>query len=197
MGIRQTLIGIGTAAILTVGMAASAQAVELLQNGGFESGDFSFWTQGGNTSYAGVAAGNPHSGTFAAFDGAIGDPFTLSQTFATVVGASYTVSGWFNSDGGVPGFFTAAVGTHNYTENPNTPGHPYQQFVFSFTGTGSDTLVITDRDDPGFNWFDDLSVSGPAPAVPEASTWAMMLLGFAGVGFMAYRRKAKPALRLA
>jgi hypothetical protein len=31
-------------------------------------------------------------------------------------------------------------------------------------------------------------------AVPEPSTWAMMLLGFAGVGFMAYRRKAKPAL---
>lgn len=26
-------------------------------------------------------------------------------------------------------------------------------------------------------------------AVPEPSTWAMMLLGFAGVGFMAYRRK--------
>jgi hypothetical protein len=30
--------------------------------------------------------------------------------------------------------------------------------------------------------------------VPEPSTWAMMLLGFIGVGFMAYRRKAKPAL---
>ncbi|MFC4921866.1 MULTISPECIES: PEPxxWA-CTERM sorting domain-containing protein [Bradyrhizobium] len=27
------------------------------------------------------------------------------------------------------------------------------------------------------------------PAVPEASTWAMMILGFAAVGFMAYRRK--------
>jgi hypothetical protein len=26
-------------------------------------------------------------------------------------------------------------------------------------------------------------------AVPEASTWAMMLLGFMGVGFLAYRRK--------
>ena len=26
-------------------------------------------------------------------------------------------------------------------------------------------------------------------AVPEASTWAMMILGFAGVGFMAYRRR--------
>jgi hypothetical protein len=36
-------------------------------------------------------------------------------------------------------------------------------------------------------------------AVPEASTWAMMLLGFAGVGFMAYRRRqnGNTALRLA
>ena len=31
-------------------------------------------------------------------------------------------------------------------------------------------------------------------AVPEPSTWAMILLGFAGLGFMAYRRKAEPAL---
>ena len=31
-------------------------------------------------------------------------------------------------------------------------------------------------------------------AVPEPSTWAMMILGFAGLGFMAYRRKSKPAL---
>ena len=33
-------------------------------------------------------------------------------------------------------------------------------------------------------------------AVPEPATWAMMLLGFCSVGFMAYRRKSKPALRL-
>jgi hypothetical protein len=26
-------------------------------------------------------------------------------------------------------------------------------------------------------------------AIPEPSTWAMLILGFAGVGFMAYRRK--------
>jgi hypothetical protein len=31
-------------------------------------------------------------------------------------------------------------------------------------------------------------------AVPETSTWAMMILGFAGVGVMAYRRKSRPAL---
>jgi len=34
-------------------------------------------------------------------------------------------------------------------------------------------------------------------AVPEPSTWAMMILGFAGIGFMAYRRKSKPALMAA
>jgi len=33
-------------------------------------------------------------------------------------------------------------------------------------------------------------------AVPELSTWAMMLLGFASLGFFAYRRKSKLALRL-
>jgi len=34
-------------------------------------------------------------------------------------------------------------------------------------------------------------------AVPEPSTWAMMLLGFGGIGFVAYRRKSKPALMAA
>jgi hypothetical protein len=34
-------------------------------------------------------------------------------------------------------------------------------------------------------------------AVPEPSTWAMMILGFTGIGFMAYRRKAKPLLMAA
>ncbi|MES2193629.1 MAG: hypothetical protein V4517_04375 [Pseudomonadota bacterium] len=35
-------------------------------------------------------------------------------------------------------------------------------------------------------------------AVPERSTWAMMILGFAGVGLMAYRRRnSQVAFRLA
>jgi hypothetical protein len=33
--------------------------------------------------------------------------------------------------------------------------------------------------------------------VPEPSTWAMMILGFMGVGFMAYRRKSQSHFRLA
>jgi hypothetical protein len=34
-------------------------------------------------------------------------------------------------------------------------------------------------------------------AVPEPATWGMMILGFLGVGFMAYRRKNTSAFRLA
>jgi hypothetical protein len=31
----------------------------------------------------------------------------------------------------------------------------------------------------------------PVNAIPEPSTWAMMILGFPGVGFTAYRRRNK------
>lgn len=41
---------------------------------------------------------------------------------------------------------------------------------------------------------DNLAFAG---AVPEPATWAMMFLGFVGVGAMAYRRRSKPAIRLA
>jgi len=40
-------------------------------------------------------------------------------------------------------------------------------------------------------------IRGFLQAVPEPSTWAMVILGFAGIGFMAYRRKNKPALMAA
>lgn len=35
-----------------------------------------------------------------------------------------------------------------------------------------------------------------AAAVPETATWAMMVVGFLGVGFLAYRRQAGSPLRL-
>jgi hypothetical protein len=42
-----------------------------------------------------------------------------------------------------------------------------------------------------------LTFQAAISGVPEPSTWAMMILGFFGVGFMAYRRKSKPALMAA
>jgi hypothetical protein len=38
-------------------------------------------------------------------------------------------------------------------------------------------------------WIGD---SAYTPPVPEPSTWAMLMIGFAGIGFMAYRRKICP-----
>jgi PEP-CTERM motif len=46
--------------------------------------------------------------------------------------------------------------------------------------------------DPTLSVPQGFSVSfsdGIGSAVPEPSTWAMMILGFLGVGFLAYRRK--------
>jgi PEP-CTERM motif len=52
------------------------------------------------------------------------------------------------------------------------------------------TLVA---DGPGGFGF-DLAIGG---AVPEPSTWAMMLLGFAGLGFLGWRGSRKTAARAA
>ena len=51
-------------------------------------------------------------------------------------------------------------------------------FIFSLTASG---------DPPGFGVTFGLAGT-PAHAVPEASTWTMMLLGFAGLGFACWRR---------
>jgi hypothetical protein len=39
-----------------------------------------------------------------------------------------------------------------------------------------------------------LDAVSPVAAIPEPSTWAMMILGFAGVGYMTYRRRKTAAL---
>jgi hypothetical protein len=65
-----------------------------------------------------------------------------------------------------------------------------------FNGAALDLYYVEGNGAPALL---DFNISGgnlTAP-VPEASTWAMMILGFFGVGFMAYRRKSEPALRLA
>jgi hypothetical protein len=39
----------------------------------------------------------------------------------------------------------------------------------------------------------DVTTGGGPPAVPEPSTWALMLVGFAGLGFAGWRRVAAQA----
>jgi hypothetical protein len=64
--------------------------------------------------------------------------------------------------------------------------------------TGIDQLTFTDgRTENVLLTNFDVTTGSGVSAVPEPSTWAMMILGFAGIGFAAYRRKSKPALMAA
>jgi hypothetical protein len=48
--------------------------------------------------------------------------------------------------------------------------------------------------DTGATFSGSIQEFGIFATTPEPSTWAMLLIGFAGIGFMTYRRKAKSAL---
>jgi hypothetical protein len=60
-------------------------------------------------------------------------------------------------------------------------GNPYASGVATYAGN-----VLNPSYDLTFRTYSDTAFTG---AVPEPSTWAMMILGFAGVGFLAYRRR--------
>src|SRR5207342_1372158 len=74
--------------------SAAVANANLVTNGGFETGDFTGWTNGGNTGFTGVDPGIQHSGTYGAFFGPIGSNGFLSQTLATTAGGVYTLSFW-------------------------------------------------------------------------------------------------------
>ena len=76
---------------------------------------------------------------------------------------------------------------------------PFGAVAVSGTGQYIDKVKVYTELPENFNSiklvdFGNYTVAG---AVPEPATWAMMLLGFAGVGFIAYRRKRSSSFRLA
>lgn len=82
----------------------------------------------------------------------------------------------------LPDSGTLSASNFSLSTNPND-GHTFDAAYFE-----ADILVPTDPTVGATN-------APIATAVPEPTTWAMMLLGFAGIGFMSYRRKSKFALR--
>jgi PEP-CTERM motif len=86
-----------------------------------------------------------------------------------------------------------------FTVNANEIDEVQMTLVLNIFGIASATGFIDPMVsfDLGFNHSGlTLEFNGitNATAAPEPSTWAMMILGFGGIGFMAYRRKSKPAL---
>ncbi|SIO46269.1 PEP-CTERM protein-sorting domain-containing protein [Bradyrhizobium erythrophlei] len=54
---------------------------------------------------------------------------------------------------------------------------------------------VVNNDRSYFN--DSTALTATITSVPEPATWAMMIFGFAGIGFMTYRRPRKTSLALA
>ena len=133
------------------------------------------------------------------------------QTLATVIGQTYRISFDLagNPDNG-PTIKTIGVtiggsGLKTFTFDSTGKSHSDMGWItesFYYTATGSSDLTFQSLTigPPGNETF---AAYGPAldnvsvTAVPEASTWAMLLLGFMGVGFMAYRSKSNASLRVA
>lgn len=120
-----------------------------------------------------------------------GFPWTL--WFAT--NSAGAITGWFFFANPVTtdanGLLSVAVGTQFY---PTIYG-PYKDSVQLGRNVEGEPYTDFGRSVIDGNWLvlDSTPIALVTPGAPEPSTWAMMLLGFAGIGFMAYRRKNKAA----
>ena len=142
------------------------QPQPLLQNGGFETGDFTGWTFTGdpansfvfNAAFNGV---NPHSGTYAASLGEPGALGFLSQTVTTIPGQSYQISLWLNSpDGQTPNEFQVTWDGNVIYDQTDLPMFDWTNLVFVVTASGPNTtLQLGFQDDPSFLALDDVSLT--------------------------------------
>jgi Pro-kumamolisin, activation domain len=195
--------GIYTASVtftnLTTGVAQSRQFIlqvgqPLVQNGGFETGDFSDWTLNGDgppfntvvTNYYVTVSRrhgtttntNPdtvifvHSGSYGA---ALGEPSAsayLSQTLPTVAGKSYLLSFWFTNPytGDTPNEFLVSWEGNTLFDQSDLPELDWtnMQFIVTATSNGS-VLEFGARNDPEAFGLDDISVTPVAiPALHAA-----------------------------
>ncbi|HVF95013.1 MAG TPA: PEPxxWA-CTERM sorting domain-containing protein [Sphingomonas sp.] len=185
------------AALATAAVIASvpAHAINLVNNGGFETGNFTGWTQFDNTGFTVVtgATGNiaPHGGQYQAVFGAVGSTGGITQTLNTVVGETYSISLWAANEGGTPNFGSVSFGGILLGSLTDAPAFDYTNYTFQAVATSASTaLSFSFRNDPSYYHLDDVSVESIAAAVPEPATWAMMLLGFGMTGAaMRYRRR--------
>ena len=145
----------------------------------------------------GLAAGFSGNGTITA---------TESTNGSWIVDAATgTMSGTFNGvtlSGTVIGLNTDFLGDDDLIF-PSSARLVDDHGIAFILSDGQTVDVADDGIAGGFYTVESTNTSGAATfaitaAVPEPSTWAMMLLGFCGLGFMAYRRKQNgPALSLA
>jgi hypothetical protein len=151
-----------------VGMSSPASA-NLLVNGSFESGDFSGWTQIGNTGFTGVTGifGGvpPEDGNFQAFFGAVNSPGGISQTVATVPGASYSLSFWLFNFGGTPSSYEVDFGGSVLTAATDPGPFPYTHYQFNVTAAAAlSTVSFSFQQNPSYFLLDNVQLNTPEPS---------------------------------
>lgn len=172
----------------------SADPLNLVSNGGFETGDFSGWSVSGNiTPCLFVGTGNDprcipttgigaHTGSYAAELGNAGGDASLTQNLATTAGATYELTFWLASQAyGTPAN-DFSVSWDNQTiysaVNLNAFGYTLYDFKGLTTAGSSTALSFSFYNSPSFLVLDDISVVDP-PGVSEPDARPFWLLAFA------------------
>lgn len=168
-----------------VGACHADPLTNLLVNSGFETGNFSGWTESGNVTpcvFVGTAGYTgcipttslgPHSGRFAAELGNYGADGYLSQTVATTAGASYDLMFWLASQAyGAPSNDFSVTWAGQQLLSAGNLG-PFGYTAYSFSGltatSSSTTLTFAFHNDPSYFALDDVSLT----RVPEPGTLAL------------------------
>jgi hypothetical protein len=194
----KTLLVVATLLVFTSwGATAAFAAPNLVNNGSFETGDFTGWNATDGSLELVV------SGPFSAYNGAedgawysvwgnIGGDGVISQTISDVAGQHYNFSFWFAAVGDDPSDFHAMWDSNTlYSQSDPNTGGAWTLFSFDVVGTGSDTITFSGRDDPAWMALDNVSVSAVGGGTtPEPSSLLLLGSGVLAMGG-AIRRKLR------
>jgi hypothetical protein len=150
------------------GLAVSARA-QYITNGDFETGDFTGWTEFGETTYNGVWGGLPHGGGWSGYFGPIASPGGISQNLAGAnPGDRFIVSFWLvNEDGSTPNSCNVTLDGQTILDVTDFTDTSYEHFTATITiTTANPALVFTFTDPPYYLDLDDVTVTRDNSAPP-------------------------------
>jgi hypothetical protein len=186
------LTSLRTFALVLIALCAIsiASAANVVQNGGFETGDFTNWTAQGWVVTTANSGEVPFAGSYYAYTGCVGDPCingtpdqqaSISQTLATTAGQTYTLTFEFMTLYGTPNELDVLWnGTSVLDLGPGgtlgvVPAYTLYTVSNLSATSSSSTLTFLGRQDPAYDALDnvDVELSGTG-STPEPSTWLLM-----------------------